>query len=216
MSRKTIQDAGSAVLATDLVEAIDVNAAYLSEVDGAIGDGDHGINMKKGFDLFGALAHDKNITAASEGLDLLGNTLMTEIGGSMGPLYGSLFKAMGRSIRGKEIDSHAFLDMLKAGMESVMSIGEAKPGDKTMLDALGPAIGAFENAVGSGEDFAEALDAMSKAAMAGAAATVNMVAKVGRASRLGERSRGIRDAGATSCAIILGQMAKSSIELILS
>jgi dihydroxyacetone kinase-like protein len=216
MNRESFSDTGSAILALDLVRVIDENTAYLSEVDGAIGDGDHGINMRKGFDRFAVLAVEKNVHDASEGLALLGTTLLTEIGGSMGPLYGSLFKAFGRMAKGREIDAGVFLTMLKAGMDSVMSIGEAKPGDKTMLDALAPAIVSFEATLAGGADFSRALEAMSEAAVSGAAATVGMVAKVGRASRLGERSRGSRDAGATSCAIILSQMGTTIKGLIVS
>lgn len=207
-------DSGSAILAVSLVKAINDNTAYLSEVDGAIGDGDHGINMRKGFDRFAALAAEKKVVNASEGFILLGTTLMTEIGGSMGPLYGNLFKRMGGFIRGKEIDSSVFLEMLKEGMEAVIEIGEAKIGDKTMLDSLSPGIAAFEEATSGGSSFAQALDAMAAGAEQGAAATVSMIAKVGRASRLGERSRGVRDAGATSCAILLTTLADAAKRLL--
>jgi dihydroxyacetone kinase phosphoprotein-dependent L subunit len=188
----------------------------LSEVDGAIGDGDHGINMRKGFDQFGKQATEKNVLDASQAFTLLGTTLVTGIGGSMGPLYGSLFKAFGRTLRSATIDAPCFLSMLEAGMTAVMDIGEASPGDKTMLDALAPAKDAFRASLDSGADFGVALDVMAKAAEAGAEATVGMIAKVGRASRLGERSRGVRDAGATSCAIILGSIALSAKRLLLS
>jgi dihydroxyacetone kinase-like protein len=214
MSKSSFTDANASSLALCLVKAIDENAAYLSEVDGAIGDGDHGINMKKGFDRFGTIAEEKNVKAASEGFMLLGSTLMTEIGGSMGPLYGTFFKSMGRAIRNKEIDAAQFLAMLEAGMKGVMDIGEARPGDKTMLDALDPAILSFKSAIEQGKSFVEALDAMAKAAQKGAAETVNMVARVGRASRLGERSRGVQDAGATSCAIILNQIVSTAKKLL--
>lgn len=214
MSKSSFADTNAGSLALCLVNAIDENAAYLSEIDGAIGDGDHGINMRKGFDRFLIIAKENNVKAASEGLMLLGSTLMTEIGGSMGPLYGTFFKSMGRAIRNKDIDAAQFLAMLEAGMKGVMDIGEAHPGDKTMLDALYPAISSFKSAIEQGRSFVEALDAMAKAAQKGAADTVNMVARVGRASRLGERSRGVQDAGATSCAILLAALAKEAINLL--
>lgn len=214
MSAGSFSDSGSARLALDLIKVIQDNTVYLSEVDGAIGDGDHGINMRKGFDRFGVLAVDRGVKDASEAFTLLGTTLLTEIGGSMGPLYGSFFKALGRKARGKDIDAAVLLDMLKAGMETVMDIGEAQPGDKTMLDALAPAIGALAAAIAAGSDFPAALAAMAAAAEAGAAATTAMIARIGRAARLGERSRGTRDAGATSCALILGQMARTASELV--
>lgn len=213
-ARSSFPDAGSASLALNLVAAIDENCAYLSEVDGAIGDGDHGINMRKGFDRFSELAAEKGIKDASAGFLLLGTTLLTEIGGSMGPLYGCFFKALGRSVRGNEIDARLFLSMLEAGAAAVMEIGGASPGDKTMLDALVPARDAFAEAIGGGADFPAALKSMSAAAEAGAAATQGMIAKVGRASRLGERSRGVRDAGATSCAIILECLADTAGALL--
>jgi len=214
MNRISIPDSGSAVLALDLVKVIDDNSAYLSEVDGAIGDGDHGINMRKGFDRFAVLASEKNVQDASGGLILLGATLLNEIGGSMGPLYGSFFKALGRKAKGKDIDAQVLLEMLKDGMDAVMSIGEAKPGDKTMLDALAPGIDAFEKAINGGSGFADALNSLAAAAAAGADATVGMLARVGRASRLGERSKGFRDAGATSCALLLTQMSGTMKELL--
>lgn len=214
MSNSSFHDACAGSLALCLVKAIDDNAAYLSEIDGAIGDGDHGINMKKGFDIFATLAKEKDIKAASEGFILLGSTLMTEIGGSMGPLYGTFFKSMGRSIRNKEIDAPQFLAMLEAGMNAVMEIGEAKPGDKTMLDALYPAISAFRSISVQGGSFVQALNSMANAAQEGANNTVNMIARIGRSSRLGERSRGVQDAGATSCAILLSAIANEAIKLL--
>jgi dihydroxyacetone kinase phosphoprotein-dependent L subunit len=214
MARSSFPDAGSAALAVDLVAVIRENAAYLSEVDGAIGDGDHGINMRKGFELFGAAAAAKDVKDASAAFLLLGSTLLEGIGGSMGPLYGSLFKAFGRAIRGRIVDAAAFLAMLQAGEGAVTTIGEARPGDKTMLDALDPAIKAFNACHSAGGDFIACLDAMASAARAGADATTDMIARVGRASRLGERSRGVRDAGATSCAIILSRIAESATRLL--
>jgi len=211
---ETVKDADALSVATDLAGAIRDNTEYLSEVDGAIGDGDHGINMRKGFERFASLASTKGASSMSEGFSLLGTTLMTEIGGSMGPLYGSLFTAMGGSLQGGEVGAARFLAALQAGRDAVMDIGEARPGDKTMLDALCPAVDAFAEAKKTGASFAECLDRMARAAEAGAAATVGMVAKVGRASRLGERSRGVRDAGATSCAILLARISDSMGKLL--
>jgi len=210
MSCKAVSDASSAAIVLDLVRTIDDNAALLSEVDGAIGDGDHGINMRKGFDRFASIASEKKIVSASEAFQYLGTTLMTEIGGSMGPLYGSFFRAMGKvAQKAGTIDTSAFLAMLKAGAQSVMDIGEARRGDKTMLDTLLPSIDTFEESMRSGADFIDALQAMSVKADESALTTKNMVAKVGRAARLGDRSRGFQDAGATSCSFILQSMAKS-------
>ena len=196
-----------------IIKIIQENAKHLSEIDGVIGDGDHGINMNKG------------VTKAEEqlagqpadlttGLKTLSDVIMEDIGGSMGPLYGSFFRQMFRVIKGREIiDADVFNDMLKRATDSVQDIGGANVGDKTMLDTLVPAAKAFEIQIKNGEDFITALTAMKVAAEEGKDSTVGMVAKVGRSSRLGERSRGVLDAGATSCNLILRAMADSIISL---
>jgi dihydroxyacetone kinase-like protein len=140
----------------------------------------------------------------------LGTVLMTEIGGSMGPLYGVMFTQFAEAI-GKipSIDARTFSAMLTNGLDGVQSIGSAQVGDKTLLDALVPAIAAFNGADAAGKSFAEALDDLVAAAEKGRDSTKNMVAKVGRASRLGERSLGVEDAGATSCALILKTLASA-------
>jgi len=199
--------AGSVVL--DLVATVNANRAFLSEIDGAIGDGDHGINMSKGFTAAGA-----KLGAApgslSHALAVLGETLIEGVGGSMGPLYGTFFAAMAESLGARErVDAAAFSAMLAAGLNGIQEVGGAKVGDKTLLDALVPAREAFDAALRGGRSFADALDAMAAAAEAGKESTRDLVAKVGRASRLGERSRGVLDAGATSCALILQTAARS-------
>lgn len=194
--------AGRQVLLT-IVTAIQTNSDYLSELDGATGDGDHGINMNKGFTSFKAKIGDAPI-GLSEGLNTLGNTLLTEIGGAMGPLYGTLFLAMGSSCAGlSHIDAQQFGNMLKSALTEVQELGGASAGDKTLLDALLPAVNAYQHALSEGKSFVQALQAMAAAAEAGKESTREMVAKLGRASRLGERSRGHLDAGAASCAVIL-------------
>jgi len=193
--------AGDIVLA--MADRIVENRAYLSEIDGKIGDGDHGVNMAKGFGMASERLKGKNLSLAAS-LDTLGTILMTEIGGSMGPLYGVMFTEFAEKLEGVEaIDSATYSRMLHAGLEGIQAIGSAKLGDKTLLDTLIPAIEAFDAADAAGKSFAEALDALVAAAEAGRDSTLNLVAKIGRASRLGERSLGVLDAGATSCAIIL-------------
>ncbi len=196
-----------------LIKTIQEHAAYLSETDGAIGDGDHGVNMNKGF----SLAEKKLPDACNlpDGLALLGDTLLTEIGGAMGPLYGMFFLDMADACRGQDtIDSATFLAMLRAALGAIQSLGDAKPGDKTLLDTLIPAVNAFEASVEAGEDFSTALHKMAEAAEAGKESTREMVAKIGRASRLGERSRGHLDPGATSCCLLLRALAEASTELL--
>lgn len=196
--------AGEIVLA--IADRIVENRAYLSEIDGKIGDGDHGVNMAKGFGMAADRLKGKELSLA-QSLDVLGTILMTEIGGSMGPLYGMMFTEFAEKIDGVEaIDSAAFSRMLHAGLEGIEAIGSAKVGDKTLLDTLVPAVQAFDKSIAAGSSFDEALGALVDAAEAGRDSTINLVAKIGRASRLGDRSLGVLDAGATSCAIILKEL----------
>ncbi len=196
-------------IADALIHTIQTHKDYLSEIDGKIGDGDHGINMNKGFTLCEERLAGKN-PSVSEALLTISQTLMEDIGGSMGPLYGMLFDGMGAACEGKdEIDAATFENMLEEAAAGVQDIGSAKRGDKTLLDTLLPAQDAFSAALAEGKDFAQALDAMKAAAEEGWRATEGMVAKVGRASRLGERSRGVLDAGATSCCLLLTALADS-------
>ena len=199
---------GSAIVA-DLVSVIVANREYLSEVDGAIGDGDHGINMAKGFAHCGRTIEGRQLTLA-EALDELTLSLMEGIGGSMGPLYGSLFIGMADEVRGSEdIDAATFARLLRGGLTSLQDITEAGVGDKCLMDTLIPAVEAFERAHAAARSFSDALDAMKSAASQGRDSTKDLVAKIGRASRLGERSLGVLDAGAVSCCLILTQLADS-------
>ncbi len=193
----------------ELVETIIANRDYLSEIDGAIGDGDHGINMAKGFNLCAESIKGRDLTV-SEALDVLSDSLMEGIGGSMGPLYGSIFMGMAESIRDcDKIDATAFSGMLRDGLSCLQDISEAGVGDKCIMDTLIPTVEAFELAQKQNKSFVESLHLMKNAAHAGRDSTLDLVAKIGRASRLGERSRGVLDAGATSCCLILTQLADS-------
>ncbi|HXM03714.1 MAG TPA: dihydroxyacetone kinase subunit DhaL [Chthoniobacterales bacterium] len=186
-----------------LVETIETNRGYLSEIDGAIGDGDHGINMSKGFALAKTRLAEQTISV-SDGLALIGKTLMTEIGGAMGPIYGTFFIQMSLQAKNKPaIDAEVFGAMLAAARKGVEELGGAKPGDKTIMDTLVPAQEKYQAATGTGSSFGQALQEMAGAAESGKDSTRDLVARIGRASRLGERSRGTLDAGATSCALIL-------------
>ena len=199
------------VIMNALIKAIQDNKQYLSDIDGLIGDGDHGVNMNKGFTLCQEELADQPCEL-SEGLNTLSQILMTKIGGSMGPLYGMFFKALGRACKDQEqIDKAVFGDMLTAAKDKVLDISGAKQGDKTLLDTLIPAHEAYHEALAADASFADCLAKMSAAAQAGRDATEDLVAKVGRSSRLGERSRGVLDAGAASCCLILQTLA-STIE----
>ncbi len=190
-----------------LIGVIVSNRDYLSEIDGAIGDGDHGINMSKGFTLCGEAIKGKSLTLA-QAFDAVSDALMEGIGGSMGPLYGSLFMGMADSVRDKPaLDKQAFLAMLRQGLTELQDISSAGVGDKCLMDTLIPAITGFEQAVKQGDSFIDALAQLKRAAIAGRDSTQDLVAKIGRASRLGERSRGVLDAGAVSCCLLLCQLA---------
>ena len=196
-----------------LIAVIREHKAYLSEIDGRIGDGDHGINMDKGFQLTATRLEEG--MSMSEALRVLGRTLLLEIGGSMGPLYGQFFKAMAATSKeAEQIDAPVVRAMLEAAYAAIRELGEAKPGDKTLVDTLDPAVAALAAAVDRGAGFAAALDAMVAAAETGWKSTEDLVAKVGRSSRLGERSRGVLDAGATSCFLMLQSMAATMKGLI--
>jgi len=204
---------GKTVLLT-VVKAIQKNKAYLGEVDGLIGDGDHGMNMNKGFTLFETRFAEQEFTFA-EGLYELGNILFSEIGGSMGPIYGTIFMDAGDAGEGlHEITLNDLTEMLAAGLSGLQEIVDAKVGDKTLVDTLSPAVDALRTGVKEGMEFAPALEKMKAAASAGRDSTKELMAKFGRSSRLGERSRGVLDAGAVSCCIILTAMADGILEIL--
>lgn len=205
MAADSFGNIGASGIVLELVKAIQENRNYLSDIDGLIGDGDHGINMSKGFTMAGeAVTADMTF---GEAMKTLGDTLLNEIGGSMGPLYGSFFRKCAKTVKGSEtIDAPLFSSMLHAGLDGVMEIGGAKEGDKTLVDCLAPSVRAFDAEFASSSDFVKALSAASEAAEQGKEATKGMMARVGRASRLGERSVGVLDAGSTSCCIILKTM----------
>ncbi len=212
--KQTFSNLEGAIIITDMIEAIYENKQNLSDIDGLIGDGDHGINMNKGFQLCKAkLAETPGDLATSA--QVLAKILLMKIGGSMGPLYGKLYGGFAKALAGEEtIGKEQMQVALNAMLSSIQSISPAKPGDKTLLDALVPAIDAYNAAVAAGDDFVAALDAMAEAARTGRDSTVDMVAMLGRASRLGERSRGVQDAGATSCCLLLETLATSSKKLL--
>lgn len=206
-------NAGSAIV-DQLILTIQENKQYLSDIDGLIGDGDHGINMNKGFSMCREEL-DKNPGDLTHGLKTLSKILMMKIGGSMGPLYGKFFKAIGLALEGKEeIGIDEMGEALKAAVDAIASISPAKVGDKTLIDTLIPASSAYQKAQAEGKSFTEALEAMKTAAIEGRDSTKNMVAKLGRASRLGERSRGVLDAGATSCCLILETIANGAKQIL--
>ncbi len=197
-----------------MILVIQQNKQYLSDIDGLIGDGDHGINMNKGFTMCREEL-DKNPGDLAHSAKTLSKILMMKIGGSMGPLYGKLFRGFANELDGKpEIGIDEMALALEGMLVSIQSISPAKPGDKTLIDSLSPAVEAFKKSAFEGKDFEYALEEMTDAAIVGRDSTKDMVAQLGRASRLGERSRGVLDAGATSCCLLLEVLANTSKELL--
>jgi dihydroxyacetone kinase-like protein len=173
----------------------------LTALDSAIGDADHGINMDRGMT---AVASGDLTGTPGELLKRTGMTLVSTVGGTSGPLYGTVFLKMAAAAgEASSIDPKAFAVMLRAGLDGMAARGRAVAGDKTMYDALAPAVDALDEALAAGEPFAEALGAAVRAAEQGRDATVPMVARKGRASYLGERSAGHQDPGATSVTMLL-------------
>ncbi len=209
----SLREAGPIV--PEMAAVIQREQAFLGEIDGAIGDGDHGINMAKGFRLAAAKLANEGEFTLQHGFLVLGDTLLGDIGGSMGPLYGTFFTEMAESLGDAErLDGARFQAMLHAGVAAVVDLGGAKPGDKSLIDVLSPAEHAFAEAQSAGAGLAESLGRMRDAAAAGFEATRDMVARIGRASRLGERSRGTLDAGAASCNMLLATLADGLIRLM--
>jgi dihydroxyacetone kinase-like protein len=209
-----LADAGGVVV--DLVRIINANRQYLSEVDGAIGDGDHGINMSKGFTQCGEhLAARGAMPSLPVALGDLSTALMEGIGGSMGPLYGTFFLTMSDTFADHvELDKALFYRALTDGIASVQEIGDAKVGDKTLIDTLVPARTAYGAALEEGKSFRECIGAMVVGAEAGMNSTRDLRARIGRAARLGDRSIGVLDAGACSCFLILRSMGESITHLL--
>jgi dihydroxyacetone kinase-like protein len=177
---------------------------FLTDLDSAIGDADHGINMDRG--MRAAVTKLDSVPPGDVGtlFKTVGMTLVSTVGGAGGPLYGTLFLQLGSATAGRpEIDEGGWLEALSAAVKGVQARGKAEAGDKTMLDALMPARDALAEAVQEGAGFSDALRRSTEAAETGMKATIPLVARKGRASYLGERSAGHQDPGATSSYLLL-------------
>jgi len=180
------------------------NKVYLTQLDSAIGDADHGINMDRG--MKAALAKLEGLEGEDIGglLKTVGMTLVSTVGGAGGPLYGTLFLQMGTATAGKsELEPADWAAALDGAVNGVHMRGKAEVGDKTMIDALTPARDSFRAALADGASFTEALGRSAEAAEEGMRATIPLVARKGRASYLGERSAGHQDPGATSSYMLI-------------
>lgn len=205
ISRDAVLDWLKAFAAT-----INENAAYLTQLDSDIGDGDHGANMNRGMQaVLTALpgVADKDIGSIFK---TVGMKLVSTVGGASGPLYGTMFMQMGNATAGKmELTLGDWIAALQAGYDGVVMRGKAQPGDKTMIDALAPGLGALKAQRDSDASIADSLNASAGAAQDGMVATIPLVARKGRASYLGERSANHQDPGATSSYYLLKTAAET-------
>lgn len=182
-------------------EIVDENKTYLTELDSAIGDADHGANMARG--TAAVLTHLDDATTIDALLKKAGMTLVSTVGGTSGPLYGTLLMKMGMATGAvAQLSPEEFSRAFRAGLDGLIARGKTELDDKTMVDALSPALDAYDAALASGAGLGEAVTAAATAAAAGRDATIPLIARKGRASYLGERSIGHMDPGATSSAYL--------------
>jgi dihydroxyacetone kinase phosphoprotein-dependent L subunit len=195
--------------ATDVIQA---NRDHLTQLDAAIGDADHGINLARGFTAVRCALdaqHPAVAAAATPGriLVITGSTIISEVGGAAGPLYGTAFRRAGKALgKAADVDLPALSAALDAALAGVQELGAAREGDKTMVDALLAATRVFRHAIAARVSQLDALAMLADAASAAAVATIPMRALKGRASYLGPRSVGHQDPGAASAALILGAL----------
>ncbi|MDR0432411.1 MAG: dihydroxyacetone kinase subunit L [Bifidobacteriaceae bacterium] len=187
-------------------QRVETEATYLTELDGAIGDGDHGINLRRGLiagdDALTAAVESGHLVAGDKALQQVAMSLISKIGGASGPLYGTMFLRMADGL-GPELDTPEFARALRRGLDGLCARGKASSGDKTMIDALAPAVEAMESAASAGQTLRAALAQAAQAAAGGRDATKPLQARRGRASYLGERSIGHIDPGAASMALLI-------------
>ncbi len=192
-----------------MADVIHENKEYLTDLDAAIGDADHGINMDRGFQAILKKLPSVEDKDAGTILKTAGMALVSSVGGAGGPLYGTAFMQAGMAIAGKyELKAEDMLAILDAALKGVVMRGRANLDDKTMVDAITPAVAAIRDALGNGASTVEALEQAAAAAEKGMKDTIPMLAKKGRASYLGERSIGHQDPGATSSYLLINTMAE--------
>jgi phosphoenolpyruvate---glycerone phosphotransferase subunit DhaL len=193
-----------------IADVLHENAQYLTQLDSPIGDADHGINMDRGFTAVRAKFASMATMDMATQLRTVGSTLVSTVGGASGPLYGTAFLRAGGAIAGKDaLSSEDVIAMLDAFLGGIVVRGKARPGEKTMVDALTPALAAAKEALDQGASLAEITARAAAAAEAGMKATIPLLATKGRASYLGERSIGHQDPGATSSWLMLRSLAET-------
>ena len=192
----------------EFARVIGDNAQFLTDLDAAIGDADHGINMNRGMAAVVAALDDAPPPDLAALCKKVGMTLVSSVGGASGPLYGTFFLRMATVVGAVDsVDAAGFAKALRAGVDGVVQRGRAEAADKTMYDALAPALDALDAALTSGADLSSGLQDALSAAEKGRDATEPMVARKGRASYLGQRSVGHQDPGATSAAMLIAAAA---------
>lgn len=185
------------------------NASYLTQLDSAIGDADHGVNMDRGFKAISAKFPSMSSMDIAMQLRTVSTTLISTVGGASGPLYGTAFLRASTTTTGKtELSTADVVALLEAFLGGIVARGKAQPGDKTIVDALTPAVEAAKKAQSEGASLADITSRASEGAEEGMKATIPLLAKKGRASYLGERSIGHQDPGATSSWLILRSLAE--------
>ncbi|TDT61363.1 dihydroxyacetone kinase subunit DhaL [Fonticella tunisiensis] len=193
-----------AALIEKIGDVIEENKEFLTELDAAIGDGDHGLNMNKGFKVVKDKMNSTNIKDIGELFKLVGLTLIATVGGASGPLYGTAFMKGGMAVAGKtEVDMNDFIKIMDEAIKGIKMRGKAEAGDKTMIDALEPAFNALKEGVLKELPAVDILKNAREAALNGVNYTKEIAARKGRASYLGERSIGHQDAGATSSFLMI-------------
>ena len=198
-----------AAIIEGMAKKIEAEKEYLTELDNEIGDGDHGINLARGFE-----AVEKKLPSLAGGdigalLKGVGMQLVSTVGGASGPLYGTAFMKAGMACKGlTEIDGPAFVKAMEAAVDGIKMRGKATEGEKTMLDALCPALKVMQDDVAAGKTLKEPLQDAAQAAEKGVEYTKTIIATKGRASYLGERSLGHQDPGATSSLYLLQVLAE--------
>jgi len=194
-----------------MCDIIEDEKEYLSELDGAIGDGDHGVNMAKCFREVKKKLAESSAEDVGTLLKDVGMVVLNSVGGAMGALYGTFFLKLSQASAGKKkVNLSDLVVMFQTGEQGILDIGKANLGDKTLIDTLSPAVRAIETAEKEGKKLAGALADFEQAAKRGMESTREMQAKMGRASRLGERTIGHQDAGATSCYFVLRSLAAAT------
>lgn len=189
---------------TEFARLVGEHKQELTRLDSAIGDADHGTNMDRGMSAVVAALDGAELPDVGALFKKVATTMISAVGGASGPLYGTFFLRMATAAgQAGSLDGPAFAKALRAGLDGIVTRGKAEAGDKTMYDALAPAVDALDDALGAARPFDEALTAAAAAAARGRDATKDLVARKGRASYLGERSVGHQDPGATSAALLL-------------